>query len=141
MAEPEPPEQSSKFVIASVIFICCVMAAYVLDRYTGFDITAPFSGSSSAPGENAEGSLQPAVAACRRAATAQIGPRLLQMRLDPSSTRYQQSSQEYQVFLNVMLEGQERIDYYFECTVSAVSQRVSRTRLTGPPGSFDKIGI
>lgn len=141
MAEQENETKSDRFVVFSVVFICCVMAAYVIDRYTGFDITRPFSGSQNSSPGNAEGSLQPAVDACKRVANIQLGPSLLQMKVDPISTRYVASNQEYVVFLNVVIKGKERIDHYFECNVSSVGQTVTRTRLTGPPGSFDKIGI
>jgi hypothetical protein len=141
MPETEPTQTSSRFVVISVVFICAVMASYVIDRYTGFDITAPFSGFGQSTEGEAEGSLQHAVDACKQVARSQIGATLLQMRMDSISTRYIEATKEYVVFLNVLLEGRERTDYYFECTVSAVSQSVTRTRLTGPPGSFEQIGI
>jgi hypothetical protein len=52
-----------------------------------------------------------------------------------------ESSREYVVFLDVRIRGQERVEYYFECNVSAVNQQVTRTRLNGPPGSFEGINF
>jgi hypothetical protein len=139
MADSNEKESASWFVVGSVLFICIVMATYVIDRYTDLSLMSPFSGNDAIPGEQAEGSLQPAVDACKRAARQQIGASLLQMDVDSGSTRYRASRQEYEVFLDLILKNNERVAYYYECTVSAVTQRVSRTRVTGPPGTFDKI--
>jgi len=141
MSEPAKQESASWFVIGSVVVICAVMASYVVDRYTNFNLLSPFSGGKSSLDGAPEGSMQHAVDACKRVATIQLGPSLLQMRMDSISTRYLSSKSEYVVFLNVIIKSKERTAYYFECNVSAKNQAVSRTRLTGPPGSFSKIEL
>lgn len=141
MAEPNRPGTVSWPIVAGSIFITLVMAYYVLNRYTGFDLTAPFSSSPPQLDGGAEESLQPAVSACRAAMNSQLGSSLISATLDPRSTRYLAGSREYVVFLDVRLRGQDRVEYYYECNVSAVSQQVTRTRLNGPPGSFEGISI
>lgn len=132
---------SSAWLIASVVFVIAVMAAYVVDEFTGISVLAPFRDDTVPGADQAEGSLQPAVDACKRSARVQVGSALLSMRMDSKSTRYLPDTQEYLVILDLMIEGQERIAYYYECNVMAVSQQVVRTRVTGPPGTFEQIGI
>ncbi|WP_196159861.1 hypothetical protein [Reinekea sp. G2M2-21] len=141
MAEPESPQKASWFVILSVTFIVMVMAGYVMEKGLDFSLFGTFSSSGRGNDGSAEGSLQPAVDTCKRAAKLQIGPALLQMDMDRLSTRYIADRQQYLVILNVIIKGQERMEYYYECTVSSVTQEIDRTRLTGPPGSFEQIGI
>lgn len=141
MAEDPRNKQSSLWVTASVAFIIMVMATYVMDRYLGFTITESIFGDSESVEGMAEGSLQPAVDACKRAARVQIGASLLSAKMDARSTRYLSATQEYLVFLNLMIQGSERLDYTYECNVSAVNQQILRTRVNGPPGSFQQIQI
>ena len=142
MAEPEHSEQkSSLFVVLSVVFIFAVMTVYVLDRYVGFNVITMITGPARSVGGEAEGSLQAAVDTCKQEVSFQLGTGLLSSRMDSLSTRYDTNRQQYLVILDITIRGKERIPYYFECTVSAVTQQIDRTRVTGPPGSFDQIGI
>ncbi|EAR08995.1 hypothetical protein [Reinekea blandensis] len=135
------PESSSAWLIVSVLFVIAVMGLYVLSEFTGYSVLAPFRSDQLEGADRAEGSLQPAVEACKRSARAQIGSALLDSRMDSMSTRYLADTQEYFVILDLTIEGQERTAYYYECNVMAVSQQVVRTRVTGPPGTFEQIGI
>jgi len=142
VAEPEQSEKkSSLFVIISVLFIFAVMTMYVFDRYGSFNVLDIISGGQRSTNGDAEGSLQMAVDSCKRELTLQLGNTLLDSRMDKLSTRYLPDRKQYMVILDITIRGKERTPYYFECTVSSVSQQIDRTRVTGPPGSFEQIGI
>lgn len=139
---PENKDSSSSlWLTLSVFFVIAVMALYVVEEFTDYSVLSPSSGGGSGLGGSAEGSLQPAVDACKRAASAQLGSSLVSSRMDKISTRYLPASQEYFVILDLVIRDQERVAYYYECNVTAVNQQVIRTRVTGPPGSFESIGI
>lgn len=139
MSDPNEKPAASKSVIFSSAFVLIVMLIYVLQEFAGFSILEGFGGGAN--DSQAEGSLQGAVDACRRAANAQLGSALLSSKMDARSTRYQEASKEYLVYLNVRLDGQDRAAYSYECTVSAVSQRVLRSTLNSPPGTAQQFNF
>lgn len=115
-------------VMAVSVFL--IAALLSLAFIPGFNPTAWFSQPTGR--DLARGSQQSAVQACLMATQGIYGARLLQTNVDNRATRFNEQAETYQVFINVMLQGQERLDNYMVCEVSAAGQRVLSASLEGP---------
>lgn len=139
--KPKQGSTSSPLGIGLSIVIIMVLITLIMSNFAGFSgFTGLFGGGDNLDGQ-AQGSLQKAVQACRTRVTGELGDRLSKTYLDEMSTRYDESKKEYLVFIDVVIKGQEKDKYYYECQVSAVSQRITKAQLNAPPGAFQQIQL
>lgn len=141
MANPKKTEKISPLVKGLMIVGVLMVLTFIMNNYEKFPTAQSLIGGRESDQGQAQGSLQMAVDKCRSQAKAQLGSRLLKTDLDELSTRYNDSTKQYLVFIDLVIKGEESQKYFYECQVSAVNQKIIKALLTSPPGQFQKINL
>lgn len=141
MVKPRKPEKKSPLAIGLAIVGVLMVITFIMNNYEKFPTAQSLFGGGDAPKGQAQGSLQLAVDKCRAQIKKQLGSKLLTSNLDELSTRYNDKTKQYLVFIDLVIKGVEKEKYYYECQVSALNQKIVKAQLTSPPGQFQKINI